>query len=525
MENLRFLAPRTLLVIAFVAGCGAGSEAPVDAGAGQVPDSAVPVESGAGQAATDSGGGGESDVLPTDSGIDAGVSFVTESGFFEVPAQPTQANFKARLFYSFHPADADPAQAPIALIFNGGPGFATSCGLLPYGTAPFSLDGSGDAAAPPIANSASWTSFANLLYVDMRLAGFSYGLDAPDASVGAFSPVEDASDFVRALLSFFVLHPALAANPVIVVGESYGGTRAQYFLDLVLRYPTEAAAGGSDLPGLLQAHFDAVFPAQAGSPFDEATIAKQFGRQILIQPLVLGNLQFTEQTTLLQSDPYVGASTPCAMTPQSCDSYDVQKPFGWSDGLTATAAAALSRDSSASLFLGQALESIAELQPAARTGAFHPAGSLDDGAEAPDADVTAVAEANATLAKTLGPLAPGDTYLVPESFATTDWTGEVIPTLFLENLASVKTFITDARYDPAILAGAIPAVLATAGFGGTVDETPRPGVARPGWFDVTSDAGGLDAEVRFPGYASSGHMVAVTQGQNLHDDVAAWLAE
>jgi hypothetical protein len=98
---------------------------------------------------------------------------------------------------------------------------------------------------------------------------------------------------------------------------------------------------------------------------------------------------------------------------------------------------------------------------------------------------------------------------------------------FEANLLVVRTFVTDARYDPDILARAIPAALQDAGFGGVVDEAPRTGVARPGWFSVTGlpipDGGAV--EVRFPPYVGSGHMVAVMQAQDLHDDVAAWMAE
>jgi carboxypeptidase C (cathepsin A) len=158
---------------------------------------------------------------------------VAESGFFDVPAQPTAVRSPARLFYVFHPADDAPAEKPLALFFNGGPGMATSQGLLAYGTAPFTLNADdSDAGAVPAPNPASWTSFANLLYVDMRASGFSYGLGGAAAAedgggLDPFSPAEDAADFVRALLSFYSGHPQLEANPVIVVGESYGGVRAQ----------------------------------------------------------------------------------------------------------------------------------------------------------------------------------------------------------------------------------------------------------------------------------------------------------
>ena len=96
---------------------------------------------------------------------------------------------------------------------------------------------------------------------------------------------------------------------------------------------------------------------------------------------------------------------------------------------------------------------------------------------------------------------------------------------FVENLdGGVRTFISDARYDAVIYSPAIPATLQQAGTV-VVDDTPRAGVARPGWFTVMLDGTGpKPIEVRFPVYDSAGHFVSVGQPQDLRDDVAAWFA-
>jgi hypothetical protein len=97
---------------------------------------------------------------------------------------------------------------------------------------------------------------------------------------------------------------------------------------------------------------------------------------------------------------------------------------------------------------------------------------------------------------------------------------------FLANLrAGVRTFISHARYDSVIDAAAIPAALATVATV-AIDTTPRPGVARPGWFTVAFPEDGGAAppiEVRFPPYDASGHYISIGQPQALHDDVAAWM--
>jgi len=105
---------------------------------------------------------------------------------------------------------------------------------------------------------------------------------------------------------------------------------------------------------------------------------------------------------------------------------------------------------------------------------------------------------------------------------------EPVGQAFIENLRTVRTFITDARYDLAIYAPAIPAILQDMGLGGAIDTSPRPGVARPGWVRVNlpaEDGGGpgTTVEVRFPSYDNSGHEVAVTQPADLAADVEGWL--
>src|SRR5262245_14597516 len=81
---------------------------------------------------------------------------------------------RARLFYAFQAADDRPEERPLAVIFNGGPGAATGI-LFGFSTARQTLDPARSGGALVGPNAASWTRFANLLYVDARGTGFSYG--------------------------------------------------------------------------------------------------------------------------------------------------------------------------------------------------------------------------------------------------------------------------------------------------------------------------------------------------------------
>src|SRR5260221_8760337 len=71
---------------------------------------------------------------PLDNDASASPPLVAEAGFIDLPPQPTQATYSARMFYVFQPADTDAAHKPLAVFFNGGPAFPTSMGLLAYGT-------------------------------------------------------------------------------------------------------------------------------------------------------------------------------------------------------------------------------------------------------------------------------------------------------------------------------------------------------------------------------------------------------
>lgn len=436
------------------------------------------------------------------------------------------------MFYVFEAADGDAASRPLAVFMAGGPGYPSSLELLPFGTARATLASPTAPSVPPAPNSASWTSFANLLFVDERQSGFSYELrdeSAPatsDAAAGcAFSPMGDAADFVRVVLAFLDSHPTLQAAPVVLVGQSYGGERATLMLDLLLRYSTEAPPVDPALEAMIQAHWDAVFPGLAGTVVDPAVAVTQFGWVVLLQPFVLGGLQYAEQSELVPSDPYVGA------VDAGQDPYDVRQPDGWSRNIDDTPTAVLTSFANAASLLAADPRSIPLMAPPARPGAFRVVGTTDPVQE----------QMNAAWSAELGALDAADRYLVVPATACpvgeSLYTGPGSQDAFVANLRSgVQTFITDARYDAVIYAPAIPAALEQ--FGAvTVDTTARAGVARPGWFTVSFDPDGGAAalesdqdggpapaiEIRFPPYDDSGHFVAVAQPQALHDDVAAWL--
>ena len=449
---------------------------------------------------------------------------VNEAGFVDVPPQLRGARYSARMFYAFHAADEDPGSKPLFVFFNGGPGFATSGGLMAYGTGPMTLVDGSPSGTPPQKNPASFSRFANLLYVDERISGFSYALRSETGALPDFgcklSDVGDASDFARVILAFLEGHPVLRGAPVVLVGESYGGVRATSLLHLLFHYADTTLAIPDELRASIREHFEGIFPSSR-HPFSSEQIATQFGAFVLIQPLVVGGLQFETQQSLIPKDPYLGPR----YADSHYDAYDLSKPAGWANALDARAALALGDANASAALVGVDLATVADLLPAARHDAVRPPLSVQRG------DPSADGVANAAIAARLGELDPEDHYFATEAPSCDNtmnsmWNGWM-GNWFLDDLRSARLFLTNARWDSVIYTPAIPYLLQKAQIPTRVDTDPRAGFARPGWIRIALPEIGSEpaqeVEIRFPGYDSAGHMVAASQGPELADDVEQWL--
>ncbi|MFM8442453.1 MAG: S10 family serine carboxypeptidase-like protein [Methylococcus sp.] len=245
-----------------------------------------------------------------------------ESGFQEI--EPIPFSFKqkgkrtlrytssrARIFYSLQPADQNPESQPTFVIFNGGPGCATSNGLMAWNTRTQTLDPL--KGNPIVANPHSWTALGNLLYIDAPASGFSYNLlDKPAGKLSRarlkreftarnFNTYLDAAQMLRLVLRVLRSHAAISANPVILVGESYGGVRSTLMLDFLLHYPEYNGQQFYRDPGLVQEVGDYLRTTLGSQTADPASIARIFGRQLLIQPLVTGAHQLAETGSLFEA--------------------------------------------------------------------------------------------------------------------------------------------------------------------------------------------------------------------------------
>ncbi|MFC2157789.1 hypothetical protein ACFLT9_08135 [Acidobacteriota bacterium] len=207
---------------------------------------------------------------------------------------------ETRIWYTYQPADEDPASKPLIVFYNGGPGGATSSGLFCANTGRLAVNYDHIPGTGTIVNNpSSWTKIGNLLHIDSRTAGFSYSLmDNPQENTLRKAEFEgqnynafiDATDFARVILRFLRDHPEIQKNPVILVPESYGGIRTTVILHLLLYYKKyengEKVFQNQSLIQEIQNHYNAVFPEYSGQTVPPDVIARQFGHQVMIQVAV-----------------------------------------------------------------------------------------------------------------------------------------------------------------------------------------------------------------------------------------------
>ncbi len=523
--------------------------------------------------------GDSSDTAPdTDKG-DTDEKLEYESGFIALEGVDYTLNYrsyqtgKAMMWYNFQPADEDPREKPLFVLYNGGPG-SSSALLFLYNTAKktgdqlFSGEGSAD-------NETSWTQFGNLLYVDARQTGFSYGIIDDPENAGSrdeyftdmnFNIFADAGDFIRVILRFMEKHPSLKANPVVLAGESYGGTRSTTILNVLLNVADYAQEErifyDETLFDEIAAHFQKIDPSVKGMPSKEV-VAKQFGRQILIQPLIAGQEQFNAEGELLeQSDSplyIIGEETGRTFKPcgKSCDRhtnaliyvqragrdyYAYRKPSNWLFDYTDVGTAKMLQMPMFEEFILNDPTKIAELHPENRIGAFRGNDSNSflrnstadhDFEGLPEIDKiilrSRIAHRNAkplssgNLDTFFGELPDYDDYFVDLnqtinitfSKATVSHYDTINGEMFLENIRTVKTFITQAEEDIIIYSKGIPASLKSFSEVSSVDTEENS-------FTVNfSD--GQSVLVTFPFYPESSHSVSVNQPEKLFNDVKNWM--
>ncbi|KAG6909590.1 hypothetical protein DXG01_016629 [Tephrocybe rancida] len=132
------------------------------------------------------------------------------------------------LFFWFFESRSSPADAPLVLWLNGGPGCSSSTGLL-FELGPCSIANQGHNTT---FNPHSWNSNANIIFLDQPVnVGYSY---ADDGTTVSTSPVagKDVYAFLELFLNRF---PEYSKQPFHIAAESYGGTYAPNFANVIYK--------------------------------------------------------------------------------------------------------------------------------------------------------------------------------------------------------------------------------------------------------------------------------------------------
>jgi choice-of-anchor A domain-containing protein len=465
-----------------------------------------------------------------------------EAGFIQIPggtyrAQGNQRTSPThRIWYAFRPASSSPQDKPLAVFFNGGPGYATSAGLFSFGTNHWTLDPAFVGSSEYAQNPDSWAQFANLLYIDAPATGFSYSSDAGTPGDVGNDIDRDAGTFLRVIVRFLARHPAIQRNPVILVGESYGGVRATLMLTHLFGYADldnpDPAYQDAQLLSDLQSYFSAVLSTSTPGP---VAIATKFGFQILIQPAIVGGLQQEVGRNLnpvfqgtSAADNPVGCDPNCIAN-GTCDGLNCDKEFNWGLAQGILATTNLTHLSTLRTVLGVEPTTIQWMYRDERTSAYGRGGCSPYNCP-PDGD----------LVGQFGALNADDSYFVARNnhvevgygygtsapaIAWDDMSMSLpLGSAFLQNLLrGVDTFITVAKFDGDVYTPAIAPIL-DAAF--AVDALYDPlaanviGNGRNGRMVVFWQPQDL-REVAMPYYAT-GHSVSQRDAHQLFQDAMRW---
>jgi hypothetical protein len=404
----------------------------------------------------------------------------------------------------------------------------------------------------------------------------------------------DGADFVRVLLRFLADHPSIQNNPVVLVVESYGGIRSLVMLHLLLFY--QDYANGRAIyqdPALVQEiqnHYNTVFPEYAGQTVPPSVVARQFSHQVLIQPAITRYYQRLVAVEMLEASgsilddlaketgvPYIRyADQPWRSDNPSPydimnniydyidqigrDPYIYSKPDGFFSGFFDTAADLLTHYDGLNLMTGVDAAGIPELYASSRQQAYK-IKFLEDYSTL----MTSTAlmgpipkpnvihsflhpQAEDDMTPVFGTLQPWDRYFldlnynVSTAFALSrtimEWYdinyrySERFGEMFLDNVAFVETFITNAAYDIVVYCPSLPDALTyhrTKLNSSTFDGVGPPQADRPGQIILGYKPGSVPGStvttrtIRFPRYTKSGHAVPMTEPGEMLDDVIVWL--
>lgn len=151
-------------------------------------------------------------------------SFALYSGYLEIPEK------KRKLHYMFAESQNDPANDPLVIWFNGGPGCSSMLGFTQE-HGPYTMP---DGDPHFYENPNSWNKEANMLYIESPAGvGYSYfwGKDKD-----SFNDTTSSEDNYAALLKFYEKFPEYKKHDLYISGESYAGIYVPYLAYQIIEH-------------------------------------------------------------------------------------------------------------------------------------------------------------------------------------------------------------------------------------------------------------------------------------------------
>lgn len=154
--------------------------------------------------------------------LDVPLNFSQYSGYITVNQTEERA-----LFYWFVESQNDPANDPVLLWLQGGPGCAGTYALFEeHGPYRIGTD------KQLYLNEWSWNKLANVIFIDAPAGvGFSYSNTSQGLNTGDAQAAQDNYHFLQ---GFFSVFPSFASNDLWITGESYGGVYVPTLVDQIL---------------------------------------------------------------------------------------------------------------------------------------------------------------------------------------------------------------------------------------------------------------------------------------------------
>ena len=147
----------------------------------------------------------------------------------DAPAFPTntysgylKATETKSLHYVFAESQSDPANDPVIMWFNGGPGCSSMLGMMQENGPRVINDGEDFI----VENDETWNKRANVLWIESP-AGVGWSQAGTDADLDT-NDVIQSQDALAALYSFYDKFPEFKTNKLFVSGESYAGIYVPY---------------------------------------------------------------------------------------------------------------------------------------------------------------------------------------------------------------------------------------------------------------------------------------------------------